>query len=142
MDKAPREIYISERINQWMRSPTAAGKSADQSNSPGEWHVLVLHHRSSDKEYISDVFIYDICTHRLHEVILGIHYRRIPKALLAKAISSSDAPHHRAFEKRHSENIPSSDFAKRHYSLPTSVAGEDPTLGPGTSSPPEDDGST
>ncbi|AEO67399.1 polyketide synthase [Thermothielavioides terrestris NRRL 8126] len=89
-DRSPSDIYISDRIDQWVRSP--AGVDNMNPTERTEWEVLALHHRQSEKEYVSDVFIYDQRTSRLAEVILGIHYRRVPKAALAKAISKCLPP--------------------------------------------------
>ncbi|KAK3291690.1 polyketide synthase [Chaetomium fimeti] len=87
-DKLASEIYISDRIDQWLRSPDGLqAPDGDGSVRPETWEVLALHHRRSEKEYLSDVFIYDPRTGRLAEVILGIHYRKIPKAALAKALA-------------------------------------------------------
>ena len=82
-DKPDTEMYISNRIDQWIRSP----KLSTNSSRPECWEGYACHHRLSEKEYISDVFIFDGRNGVLLEVILGIRYQRVSKAGLGKVLS-------------------------------------------------------
>lgn len=81
-DHSDADMFISDRIDQWIRNP----KMSTDSN-PQSWEVFACHHRPSDKEYTSDVFAFDSLTGQLVEVILGIHYVRVQKAGMAKLLS-------------------------------------------------------
>jgi len=82
-DRSDKDICISNRIEQWIRSPKLrAGDSR-----PEIWDVFAHHHRPSEKEFLSDVFIFDSRNGALLEIILGISYRRVSKAALGKALS-------------------------------------------------------
>ena len=76
-------MYISDRIDQWIRSP----KLSANSSRPEVWEGYACHHHPSEKEYISDVFIFDGRNGALLEVILGIRYQRVSKADLRKVLS-------------------------------------------------------
>ncbi|KAL9633807.1 MAG: hypothetical protein Q9204_003249 [Flavoplaca sp. TL-2023a] len=47
---------------------------------------MATHHKVSDKAYTSDIFIYDALNGSLSEVILGVHYARIPKTVMSKTL--------------------------------------------------------
>ena len=81
--RSDKEMYISDRIDQWIRSP----KLSANSSRPEVWEGYACHHRPSEKEYISDVFIFDGRNGALLEVILGIRYQRVSKAGLTKVLS-------------------------------------------------------
>ena len=70
IDRSDCEMYISDRIDQWIRSP----KMCTNSSRPEVWEGYACHHRPSEKEYVSDVFVFDQRDGALLEVILGIHY--------------------------------------------------------------------
>lgn len=82
-DRSDQEIFISNRIEQWIRSP----KLRVSDSRPEVWDVFACHHRHSDKEFGSDVFIFDSRNGALLEVILGINYQRVSKAALGKLLS-------------------------------------------------------
>ncbi|KFA73892.1 hypothetical protein S40288_00920 [Stachybotrys chartarum IBT 40288] len=82
-DVPKNEMYISDRIDHWVRSSAfMAGDSV-----PSSWHVLAYHQQPSDKEYVSDVFVFDSRSGVLVEMILGIHYQRVSKIALGKALA-------------------------------------------------------
>ena len=83
-DRSDKEMYISNRIDQWIRSP----KFSPNSLRPEVWEGYACHHHPTEKEYISDVFIFDGRNGALLEVILGIRYQRVSKASLGKVLSS------------------------------------------------------
>lgn len=82
-DRSDSEIYISDRIDQWIRSPNLRAGTP----RPEVWEVFACHHRSAEKEFISDVFIFDPRNGALLEVILGIRYQRVSKAGLSKVLA-------------------------------------------------------
>lgn len=82
-DRSDKEMYVSDRIDQWIRSP----KLVASSSRPEVWEGYACHHRPSEKEYISDVFIFDGRNGALLEVILGIRYQRVSKASFGKMLS-------------------------------------------------------
>ena len=83
-DRSDGEMYISDRIDQWIRSP----KLTTDSSRPEIWEAYACHHRSSEKEYVSDVFVFDPRNSALLEVILGIHYKKVLKAGMRKVLST------------------------------------------------------
>ncbi|OXV11593.1 hypothetical protein Egran_00646 [Elaphomyces granulatus] len=86
-ERSDAEMYISDRIDQWIRSP----KLCAGSTRPDVWEVFCCHHRPSNKEFISDVFIFDPSNGNLLEVILGIHYQKVSKAGLGRVLSKLTA---------------------------------------------------
>ena len=82
-DQSRSSVYISDKIDQWIRSPTLGVGSS----RPDTWEVLAIHHRPSDKNFVSDVFIFDPRNGALLECILGIHYRMVSKSSLGKVLS-------------------------------------------------------
>ncbi|RHZ67843.1 hypothetical protein CDV55_101318 [Aspergillus turcosus] len=81
-DKADGEMYISDRIDQWLRSPNVSDVS-----KPETWEVFACHHHPNDKEYTSDVFVFDAVGGKLVEVIMGIHYVKVSRLGLGKLLS-------------------------------------------------------
>ncbi|KAI2615230.1 hypothetical protein GGR54DRAFT_650524 [Hypoxylon sp. NC1633] len=81
-DQSPSDMYIANGIEQWIRSP----KLRPGDIRPDNFHVLANHH-PSDKQYLTDVFIFHPKTGALLEAILGISYVQIPKASMSKLIS-------------------------------------------------------
>ena len=82
-DRSNKEMYVSDRIDQWIRSPRLSANSS----RPEVWEGYACHHSPSEREYISDVFIFDGRNGALVEVILGIHYQKVSKAGLGKMLS-------------------------------------------------------
>lgn len=81
------DMYISDRIEQWIRSPTMVKQSAG--SKPTIWEVLACHSALGDnnKEFVSDVFVFDQVTGQLVEVILGIHYVKVSRTGMGKLLS-------------------------------------------------------
>jgi len=82
-DTPKTEIAISNKIEQWIRSP----RFCPGDSRPEIWDVLALHRRPSDKEWMSDVFIFDPRNGSLVEIILGIGYQRVSRAVLGKMLA-------------------------------------------------------
>ncbi|KAH6634631.1 polyketide synthase, partial [Chaetomium sp. MPI-SDFR-AT-0129] len=91
-DVPDTDIYISDRIDQWIPLPDTSATDKSVSEDASAWDVLALHRHPTDKKYISDVFVFEASTGRLAEIILGIHYQRVGKAGLSKALSRFAAP--------------------------------------------------
>ncbi|ROW06285.1 hypothetical protein VPNG_08052 [Cytospora leucostoma] len=81
-ERAGDEMYISDRIDQWIRSP----RLLKATPRPSTWEVYSCHHRTSNREFISDVFVFDPRDGSLIEIILGIHYNKISMPALSKMI--------------------------------------------------------
>ncbi|KAI1393305.1 uncharacterized protein F4822DRAFT_423774 [Hypoxylon trugodes] len=81
-DRPSSDMYIANGIEQWIRSPKLRPGDA----RPDSFHVLASHH-PSDKQYLTDVFIFHPKTGVLLEAILGISYVRIPKASMSRLLS-------------------------------------------------------
>ncbi|KAL8993291.1 MAG: hypothetical protein Q9169_006452 [Polycauliona sp. 2 TL-2023] len=84
-DRAQSDMYIAAGFESWIRAPQPMEKLPDVER-PSAWHVMATHHKISDKAYTSDIFIYDASNGSLCEVILGVHYARIPKTVMSKTL--------------------------------------------------------
>nr|AGN71604.1 conidial yellow pigment biosynthesis polyketide synthase [Monascus pilosus] len=82
-DRVPTDMYIANGFEQWLRSP----KISCDYERPEIWDVYAYHHRSSEKAYITDIFIFDSTNGLLTEVILGINYAKVPKMSMSKLLS-------------------------------------------------------
>ncbi|EMR67039.1 putative polyketide synthase protein [Eutypa lata UCREL1] len=82
-DHQDTEMYISDRIDHWSRSPDFEAAASASDN----WEVLVYHKCPSEKEFLSDVFVFNPRDGTLVEMILGIHYIKVSKAGLRKSLS-------------------------------------------------------
>ena len=76
------DMYISDRIEQWIRSP----KLCKVDSWPSEFDVFASQSRPSNKEYVSDLFIFDPRNGALLEVILGVHYQFISRGVMRKVL--------------------------------------------------------
>lgn len=77
------EIYISKGVELLMRSPshqTASHAATDV------WHVYARHARQSEREYMTDVFIFDPQAGELVEVLLGVQWGRVAKASMSRML--------------------------------------------------------
>ncbi|MCJ1251634.1 hypothetical protein MMC30_008869 [Trapelia coarctata] len=82
-DRSDKDVCISNRIEQLIRSPRIrAGDSL-----PETWHVFAVHHRPSDKIFLSDVFVFDPRNGALLGVILGIQYQKVSRVALGKVLA-------------------------------------------------------
>ena len=84
-DRAPTDMYIAAGFESWIRAPRPVGQ-VQESSKQSEWHIMATHHQASEKAYTSDIFIYDASEGSLCEVILGVHYARIPKTVMSKTL--------------------------------------------------------
>ncbi|KAI0010253.1 hypothetical protein F4779DRAFT_616829 [Xylariaceae sp. FL0662B] len=82
-ERSPTDMFIANGIEQWIRSP----KLRPGDPRPDAFHVLANHHRSSDKAFLTDVFVFNPKNGALIEAILGISYVQIPKASMSKLLS-------------------------------------------------------
>ena len=89
-DREPTDMFICNGIEQWVRSP----KLLQEDPRPSAYHCFANNHRPSDKQCLTDVFVFSADTGELVEVILGISYVRVPKATMSKVLlrfTASDA---------------------------------------------------
>lgn len=84
-DRAPTDMFIAAGFESWIQAPRPVGQIHD-SDRPSTWNIMATHHKVSDKAYTSDIFIYDALKGSLCEVILGVHYARLPKAVMSKTL--------------------------------------------------------
>ncbi|KAL3426344.1 Iterative polyketide synthase CazM 11 [Phlyctema vagabunda] len=82
-ERGSQDVFISNKIGRWIRSP----KMRTGDSRPEVWDVFVYHDRQSDKEYLSDVFVFDSRNGALVEMILGLKFHRVSKAGLSKVLS-------------------------------------------------------
>jgi hypothetical protein len=71
------DMFLSNRVDQWIRSPTVSHGSR-----PKVWDVYTRHHSPSDKEYVSDIFVFDSASGELVWVALGLHFVKVVNPLL------------------------------------------------------------
>ncbi|OTA99693.1 hypothetical protein M426DRAFT_16227 [Hypoxylon sp. CI-4A] len=84
-NRAPNDAYLANGIGQWIRAPP-------KETAPTEIHVFTTSHRSSEKVYLSDAFVFDAADGSLLEVILGIAFVQVPKNAMGKLLRrQSDA---------------------------------------------------
>jgi hypothetical protein len=81
-DRALTEILIANGIEQWMRSP----KLGPGDTRPETFHVPAVHHRSSEKLFLTDIFVFDLSNGALLEAILGISYVKVQKMAMSKML--------------------------------------------------------
>ncbi|KAI1087105.1 hypothetical protein F5B19DRAFT_476760 [Rostrohypoxylon terebratum] len=86
-DIPPGEMYIATGCEASMRSPAVKTITDGQEHGPGLWHVFAQHSRKSDKEYTTDVFVFDAATGIMHEAMLGIQYARVAKDSMRKMLT-------------------------------------------------------
>ncbi|KAJ2989319.1 hypothetical protein NUW58_g3530 [Xylaria curta] len=80
-------MYIATGAQKSMRSPMVKTMTEGVENGPGLWHVFAQHHRKSDREFITDVFVFDAATGTMHEAMLGIQYARVSKESMSKMLT-------------------------------------------------------
>ncbi|KAL2193051.1 hypothetical protein P885DRAFT_81644 [Corynascus similis CBS 632.67] len=78
------DMYVAAGCDMIMRSPkhTAADRAGTD-----VWHVYARNSRQSDTAYMTDLFVFDAATGLLVEVMLGMQYHRVSKALMRKTLS-------------------------------------------------------
>ncbi|MCJ1402385.1 hypothetical protein MMC11_005605 [Xylographa trunciseda] len=85
-DTPPGEMYIATGAEVSMRSPRVQTAIEGRENGPSLWHVLAQHTRKSDKEFTTDVFVFDAATGTMCEAMLGIQYGRVAKESMSKML--------------------------------------------------------
>jgi malonyl CoA-acyl carrier protein transacylase/acyl carrier protein/SAM-dependent methyltransferase len=78
-DHGRDEVYLANRIDQWMRWHSTE-------NRPDKFDAFAMHHRPSDQQSLTDVFVFDTVTGALVEVILGISYVKISRPSMEKLL--------------------------------------------------------
>lgn len=69
------DTYLLNKVDRWIRSPASNAERPRLES----WDCYARHYRSSDAEFISDIFVFNQGTGVLQEVILGIHHLKISK---------------------------------------------------------------
>ncbi|RYP66124.1 hypothetical protein DL771_007958 [Monosporascus sp. 5C6A] len=80
-ERAADEMYISNRVAQWIRSPRS------QSSRPDTWDVYSSHHKPSAGGFLGDIFVFGPRDGGLLEVIIGIHCKKVSRAGLGGALA-------------------------------------------------------
>lgn len=75
-------MYLSNKVDQWILSPNVT------SNSLGFWEVYARHHKPSDKEYVSDVFVFNPADGRLAWAIIGLGFIKLSIAGMARMLTN------------------------------------------------------
>ncbi|KAI8622916.1 hypothetical protein F5Y19DRAFT_483302 [Xylariaceae sp. FL1651] len=81
------DMYIATGCEKSMRSPKVRTATDGEENGPSLWHVFAQHSRRSDKEYTTDVFVFDAGSGMMTEVMLGIQYMRVTKESMSKMLT-------------------------------------------------------
>ncbi|KAI1170697.1 putative polyketide synthase [Nemania sp. FL0916] len=81
--RAPSDIFLATGIERWIRSPKAQEGDAQ----PDAYHVLASHHQTSDKTYLTDVFVYDVRDGSLVEAVLGVSFVKVAKLTMQKLLT-------------------------------------------------------
>ncbi|KAL5333395.1 hypothetical protein BJX70DRAFT_406246 [Aspergillus crustosus] len=81
-DHEPTDMFIATGAELWIRSP----KLHEGVARPEIWDVYATH-RSLDKAWVSDVFIFDPRNGALLEVIMGINYQKIPRLSMSRLLA-------------------------------------------------------
>nr|APX43978.1 polyketide synthase [Pestalotiopsis microspora] len=88
MTNAPSaDMYIATGAEVSMRSPKIHTPTDGREYGPEAWHVLAQHSRKSDKEFTTDVFVFDAATGQMCEAMLGIQYARVAKESMSKMLT-------------------------------------------------------
>ncbi|KAI1427790.1 putative polyketide synthase [Xylaria sp. FL1777] len=81
--RSPSDIFLATGIERWIRSPRAQ----QGHTQPEAYHVLASHHQTSDKTFLTDVFVYDVDDGSLVEAILGISFVKVAKLTMQKLLA-------------------------------------------------------
>ncbi|KAJ8123649.1 hypothetical protein O1611_g9543 [Lasiodiplodia mahajangana] len=81
--RSPSDIFLATGIERWIRSPKAQQGDAQ----PEAYHVLAAHHQTSDKTFLTDVFVYDVDDGSLVEAILGVSFVKVAKLTMQKLLT-------------------------------------------------------
>ena len=82
-NRAPEDMFIASGCEALIRSP----KLRNDSPRPEVWDVFAYHHKTSEKSYTTDVFVFDATNGTLMEVMLGINFAKVPKASMQKILA-------------------------------------------------------
>ncbi|KAI1123177.1 putative polyketide synthase [Nemania abortiva] len=80
--RSPSDIFLATGIERWIRSPKAQGDA-----QPEAYHVLASHHQTSDKTFLTDVFVYDVDDGSLVEAVLGVSFVKVAKLTMQKLLT-------------------------------------------------------
>ncbi|KAK5633281.1 hypothetical protein RRF57_008995 [Xylaria bambusicola] len=138
--RSPSDIFLATGIERWIRSP----KVQQGDTQPEAYHVLASHHQSSDKTFLTDVFVYDVNDGSLVEAILGVSFVKVAKLTMQKLLTRLTPG---IGPKSSVSNVSAPDLSlaveslagKPLQSTPTPVALQMPTLSKAKKGPPKPD---
>lgn len=83
----PEDIFIAKGAEVLMRSPShdMASRAATD-----VWHVIARPLRSGERDYLTDMFMFDAKTGKLVEVLLGVQWGRVAKASMSRMLEDED----------------------------------------------------
>ncbi|KAI0165341.1 hypothetical protein GGR52DRAFT_558385 [Hypoxylon sp. FL1284] len=81
------EMYIATGCEALIRSPKAQNIIDGKENGPSLYQVFAQHSKTSDKEYLTDVFVFDASSGTMTEAMLGIQYTRVAKESMRKLLT-------------------------------------------------------
>ncbi|KAI0194226.1 putative polyketide synthase [Astrocystis sublimbata] len=110
--RSPSDAYLANGIGQWIRAPP-------KETVPASLHIFSTSHRSSDKVFLSDVFVFDATDGSLLEVILGIAYYQLPKNAMGKVLRRLSDPRWLASTATTSTELPNAAEVLQSKPVPT-----------------------
>ncbi|KAJ2975406.1 hypothetical protein NUW58_g8363 [Xylaria curta] len=75
-DCDPGDMYLAVGFEKWIRCPVSKKEGEEK---PQTWDVIAHHERASAKSFLSDIFVFESCSGRLQDVILGVNYHKVSK---------------------------------------------------------------
>ncbi|KAJ8113646.1 hypothetical protein ONZ43_g5111 [Nemania bipapillata] len=111
--RSPSDIFLATGIERWIRSPKAKQGDAQ----PEAYHVLASHHQTSDKTFLTDVFVYDVEDGSLVEAILGVSFVKVAKLTMQKLLTRLSP----GISQKSSTAIASSSLPVHANDLPVAV---------------------
>jgi acyl transferase domain-containing protein/acyl carrier protein len=89
-NESRNDMFIANGFEMWTRAPVSNLAYDDGNNK--EWHVLARHAKTTAASgpgdgFLTDIFVFDSRTGRLAEIILGIHYAKVPKLSMMKLLA-------------------------------------------------------
>ena len=84
-DVSDREMFVASRIEQWIRAPDWNTSA----HSLTCFDVYAMHQRHTEKQWISDIFVFDPTSGRLVEAIMGTSFEKTTKHFMARILKTA-----------------------------------------------------
>ncbi|KAL4745839.1 hypothetical protein BDW72DRAFT_210967 [Aspergillus terricola var. indicus] len=81
-DLPSSDMFIATGCELSMRSPRAPPRE-----DADVWHVYARHSRQGDKAIMTDLFVFDVVSGQLVEIMLGVQYMRVAKASMSMMLA-------------------------------------------------------